>query len=479
MSPPIILYQPRAEGKVLPLGLVHVGSMVPEERVVIIDGRVELAPEAQVVELGGDALCLGVSVVTGAPILDALRVSRAAKSTNPRLPVIWGGWHPSLLAEQCLASGVVDACVIGQGERTLATIVGALREGRSFDGIPGVTWKRGGEVVRNAARPFEDVNGFPAADFGLLDMERFFRFRGARRLDYCSSQGSVAEDAAGAEPSVCGRGFSGLAAERVVNELKELVGRYRLSEVVFKDDDFFADLRRTEEISRGLIESGVRVRWSAAGRADRLGRLADEQLRLLRASGCSRVTVGTGAARGARPRESTQGTLSEEALEAASKLHRAGIGACFLFTVGSPKEAKDSLAAIYRTAKAIREIDGEFETPISFYAPDPGRGLPEGGAPPDFASPATLEDWQKLDFDHWIGPWIPESVRRAVLRYNFYLGHGYRKPSRRVGKRLLHYLARARVKTNFYAFDWERRAVDLSQRLRTGKNRQPSPVPED
>ena len=39
---------------------------------------------------------------------------------RPDLPVIWGGWHPSLLPEQCLASGVVDACVTGQGERTFA-----------------------------------------------------------------------------------------------------------------------------------------------------------------------------------------------------------------------------------------------------------------------------------------------------------------------------------------------------------------------
>ena len=352
MSRPIVLYNPRGEGHILPLGLVHVGSMATDQPVAIVDGRVELAPEARVVELSGQALCLGVSVLTGAPILDALRVSRAAKARNPGLPVIWGGWHPSLMPEQCLASGAVDACVVGQGERTFATLIDALREGRSFDGIPGVVWKREGEIVRNPPRPFEDVNGFPAADFGLLDMERYFRFRGARRLDYCSSQGCPFECAFCADPQVYKQRWSGLAAARVVAEIHEHVGRYRLHEVFFNDDNFFTDLRRTEAISRGLIEAGVRVRWFGTGRADLLRRLTDEQLRLLRQSGCYKVNVGAESGSPALLEAIKKGTLVEEVLETAEKLHRAGIGARFSFIAGFPREPKESLAETYRTAKA-------------------------------------------------------------------------------------------------------------------------------
>ena len=476
---PVVLYNPKGEGHILPLALVHVGSMVLRDRVVIVDGRVELAPEARVVELGKEALCLGVSVLTGAPILDALRVSRAAKARNPDLPVVWGGWHPSLMPEQCLASGAVDACVIGQGEQTFATLLDAFREGRSFDGIPGVVWRRGNEVVRNPPRPFEDVNGFPAADFGLLDMERYFRFRGVRRLDFCSSQGCPFECAFCADPMVYKQRWSGLRPERVVAEIKDLVGRYALTEVFFNDDNFFTDLRRAEAISRGLIESGTRVRWFGTGRGDLLCRLSDEQLRLFRASGCYKVNVGAESGSPTLLKEIQKGTLVEEVLETAEKLHRAGIGARFSFIAGFPQEPKGSLAETYRTAKAIRKIDGEFETPIYFYAPYPGTALAERMPALGFEAPRTLEDWERVDLDHSIGPWISGPVRHFVPRYNFYLRHGYQKPGRRLGKRLLHYVARARAKANFYGFDFERRAVDLSKRIRTGLNRQQPPIAED
>ncbi len=52
------------------------------------------------------ALCLGVTVLTGAPIRDAVLASRAAKTARPDLPIVWGGWHPSLFGTECLRGAV-------------------------------------------------------------------------------------------------------------------------------------------------------------------------------------------------------------------------------------------------------------------------------------------------------------------------------------------------------------------------------------
>jgi radical SAM superfamily enzyme YgiQ (UPF0313 family) len=475
----IVLYNPRGEGHILPLALVHLGSLFRDRRVDIVDGRVDVAPEARVAELARDALCLGVTVLTGAPILDALRVTAAARADRPDLPVVWGGWHPSLLPEQCLASGLVDACVNGQGERTLVEIVSALESGASLEGVPGVVFRRNGDVVRNAPRPFEDVNGFPPADFGLLDMERYFHFRGVRRLDYCSSQGCPFQCAFCADPMVYRQRWSGLAPERVVAELAEHVRRYRLSEVFFNDDNFFTDLRRAEAICRGLLDGGVRIRWFGTGRADLLRRLTEGQLRLLKESGCRKVNVGAESGSPRLLREIKKGTLVEEVLETAEKLHRHGIGARFSFIAGFPREPPESLAETYRAAKAIREIDGEFETPIYFYAPYPGTELAARMPALGFTPPERLEGWEEVDLDHSIGPWISPRVRTWVPRYNFYLRHGYQRPGRSWPRRALHALARVRCRADFYGLDLERRAVEMAKRIRSGAVRVQPPIAED
>ena len=88
---PIVLYQPWGPGLELPLALVALGSHFPGRRVELIDGRVELAPEARVLEASERAVCLAVSVRSGPEILDALATTQAARAARPDLPVVWGG----------------------------------------------------------------------------------------------------------------------------------------------------------------------------------------------------------------------------------------------------------------------------------------------------------------------------------------------------------------------------------------------------
>ena len=127
MRQKIVLYNPKAVFFTMPLGLLAIGSALDPDRydVRIIDGRLVADPKAAVLEEIDDALCLGVTVLTGAPIDDALQVLRAAKAARPELPTICGGWHPSLFPTELdslplgeMANQIV-AALAPAGERVL------------------------------------------------------------------------------------------------------------------------------------------------------------------------------------------------------------------------------------------------------------------------------------------------------------------------------------------------------------------------
>ena len=93
----VVLYNPQAVFFTMPLALLAIGSELDPEvfEVVTIDARLDPDAENTVLSHIADALCLGVTVLTGAPISDALRISRSAKrareswSSRSRAPGRW------------------------------------------------------------------------------------------------------------------------------------------------------------------------------------------------------------------------------------------------------------------------------------------------------------------------------------------------------------------------------------------------------
>ncbi|MEK6571457.1 MAG: cobalamin-dependent protein, partial [Bacteroidota bacterium] len=230
MKQKVVFYNPKAPYYTLPLQFLALSSVVDRDRfdVVIIDARIERKPHELLRSHLRDALCLGISVITGIPIKDAVEVSRMAKRNFPNVKIIWGGWHPSILPEQCLREGYADVAVVGQGELTFLEILDRLAEGKSLEGVNGCVFKEGNEIHVNAIRKFVDINNFPPYDYDLVPLEKYFRFKGIRQIDFYSSQGCPYRCAFCADPYVYNRRWSGLKGSRMLLDVFDVLKRYRV-----------------------------------------------------------------------------------------------------------------------------------------------------------------------------------------------------------------------------------------------------------
>ena len=192
----------------MPLALLALGSYLDPEKyeVKIFDGRID--DELSVLKECEDAICFGVTVLTGAPIHDALKMTRKVKNRFPGLVTVWGGWHPSLFPEETLHEKAIDVVVYGQGEMPLAALLDAISSGKSFDGIEGIYFKQDGQIVRNAPQPLADVNSFPRFNYDLIPVEKFFALKKRRQLDHISSQGCRFRCSFCADPLMYKRGWT-------------------------------------------------------------------------------------------------------------------------------------------------------------------------------------------------------------------------------------------------------------------------------
>src|SRR5216117_3722286 len=142
-----------------PLGILAVSTPLLRAgyQVRIIDSTITPRSQKRILEKLRDAMCLAVSLVTGPMIRETVQVARETKRLYPDLPVILGGWHPSLLPDQTLAAECVDVVIRGQGEDALLELVQRLEDRASLAGIPGVGYKEDGRLVFNPQRPLKSI----------------------------------------------------------------------------------------------------------------------------------------------------------------------------------------------------------------------------------------------------------------------------------------------------------------------------------
>ncbi|HDK81807.1 MAG TPA: hypothetical protein ENH31_04465, partial [Nitrospirae bacterium] len=146
-----------------PLSILAPGAYLEQHDVEVeyFDGRIHKKERfKELVEKG--PLLVGLSSMTCFQIKNTLRLASLVRRIDSGIPLVWGGTHPSMCAEQTLASELVDFVVKGEGEQTLLELVHAVGSGqKEFNDIDGLGWKRNGACVLNKDRGFLDIEDLP------------------------------------------------------------------------------------------------------------------------------------------------------------------------------------------------------------------------------------------------------------------------------------------------------------------------------
>ncbi len=412
-----------------PLALIHLAAplVAAGHEVRIVDSAVEDNPERAVLEALDGACALGISMVTGPMITQGVSVAAAVRAERPEMPIVAGGWHPSILPEQTLRSPLFDAVVKGQGEVTLSEIVERWNAGeRDLQGVAGSFFKRGSEIVANEPRGYTDINALPRRPFEIVDFERYAKkCHGFRWLLYCSSHGCPWDCSYCSNASVYGRNWKPLHAERTVDEMSELGARYSLDVIDIIDDNYLVRRDRAIDIAERLLARETKFSYFIQTRTDQVDRVSDDELRLLRRSGLTRIFFGIESGSKKVLKTVNKRLDLETAYRTAARCHAAGIEASFNLIFGLPGEdaedLKDTIAMVDNIGK--RNPDAAFFTNI--FSPYPGSPIFPQAVRLGVAEPKTLEDWAVFYPKIQRLPWLDGKAHARVQRIRDYIRIGY------------------------------------------------------
>lgn len=181
----------------------------------------------------------------------------------------------------------LDLIIVGEAEKTLKEIL----EGKPYHRIKGLCYRDGFAAKYTGKRPLiQDLDKLPFPARHLIDNNLF------RRPDNNKVQ-AIIKVSRGC-PNHCffclatpvsGAKVRGRSAENIIEEIEECIEKYEIKNFLFWSDIFNFDREWLMDLCEKIIESDLKITWSANMRADNVD---EEMAELMYESGCRLVSIG-------------------------------------------------------------------------------------------------------------------------------------------------------------------------------------------
>lgn len=314
--------------------------------------------EKDLKEFQPDYLVVNVATPTFKSDLSALTV---AKEICPDVVTIAkGAAFLTVAFEVMYFQKDLDLILFGEPEDTLREVL----EGKNYADILGLYYRDDLRAKFTGPRPFiEDLDKLPFPARHLVDNNIY------RRPDNNKVQ-AVIKVSRGcpfhcffclATP-VSGAKVRKRSPENIVEEIRECVEKYGITNFLFWSDIFNIDKEWVMELCQKIIDSGLKITWSANTRAD----TADEEMALkMYEAGCRLVSIGVeSGSQDMLDKIGKRITLDDVRLTV-KIFKKAKIRIYNYFVIGLPWEDEES---VEDTIDFAIELDSDF---ISFYTATP------------------------------------------------------------------------------------------------------------
>ena len=314
--------------------------------------------EADLREFKPDYLVVNIATPTLEHDLDAVK---KAKEICPNITTVAKGAAFLTLGEKIVSEhNELDFGILGEAENTLKDIL----DNKPKNNILGIYYKENDEVKFTGKRPFiEDLDSLPFPARHLVNNNIY------RRPDNNKVQATIKVSRGCpfncffclATP-VSGAKVRRRSPENIVAEIRECVEKYNIKNFLFWSDIFNIDKDWTMKLCQAIIDSGLKITWSANTRAD----TADyEMAKMMYKSGCRLVSIGVESGSQYMLEKMGKKITLNDVRRTVKVFKKAKIRIYNYFVIGLPWETEET---VEETIKFAIELNSDF---ISFYTATP------------------------------------------------------------------------------------------------------------
>ncbi|MFX1233363.1 MAG: B12-binding domain-containing radical SAM protein [Promethearchaeota archaeon] len=327
---------------------------------------------------------VGVSVMTGPQIRYALNISKIIKEEFNDIKVVWGGIHPTILASQTLQSKFIDFVIRGEGEVSFYELI----TGKNLSQINGLSFKKNDKIYHNPDSKLltsTELNSL-SIPWNLINPTHYVK----NGTYICITSRGCPFRCAFCYNTLLNNVWRGWGSDKCMEEFDKVLD-FGVRNIIFYDDNFFADLKRVKSLFNYFKEH--EITWKAELRVDRLNyALAKEA----KEHGCRQMYFGAESGSQRILNILNKKISIKDIIKSAQITRNLNIKADYSWMIGIPGETKKDIRGTLSLIKRTKQINPNCEFSVKLLFPYPNTPIYDLAIKLGFIPPSNLLDWAKI-----------------------------------------------------------------------------------
>jgi len=247
-----------------PLGILYIASIVEKQghEVEVVDARGKKLDKGDIKKLIQSTDVVGITIPTFS-LNSAKKIVDAIREFDKEIFTIAGGPHCSIFPEGILNFMDLNGVIQGEGELGIQAFAEAFERG-DLSSVPGLYYKENGKIKRGKPSetiadlddiPFPSHNLVSKYDYGYVSDFKIFNNKFTSMI---TSRGCPYRCSFCNRDLFIKRNYRQRSAENVLKEIEYVVSQ-GYDGIIFVDDNFLLDKKRTERIMDGIIDRNLDI----------------------------------------------------------------------------------------------------------------------------------------------------------------------------------------------------------------------------
>jgi radical SAM superfamily enzyme YgiQ (UPF0313 family) len=347
-----ILEKEGREVSLVDLNLAHKQDRIDPKRSLRAQYRALLPPKGEVDLFG---------ITTWSYAFDVtMELVEEIRKRYKGVPIVLGGPHVTFLDEEVMRTfSAIDYVLRDEGDQTFPQLIRALETGAtpaSLEAIQGLTWRRGQELVRNAAGGVtEDLDSLPYPAYHLVELGDYLRQNPVLSIE--AGRGCPYNCNFCSTSNMFQRKYRVKSPARLVDEIEWAMEAAGSNRFELLHDNLVANKKYVATLCAEIRRRNIDVDWSCTSRTDNITEDVAQEMFL---AGCSQVFFGIETMSAERQGWTGKGLQPPKVHAAVELTARQHITPVVGIIVGFPEQSDEELdltveaAARWTTEPAIR-----------------------------------------------------------------------------------------------------------------------------